>query len=321
MQKKKDLEHCYIVLRRKIIRPIMNNQKLSYFISKHCLKTYMAMFYENWIGKRMNFRHPKDFNQILMAQSYAHSKDPEMRRLIPMCTDKYAVREFIESKGYGDILNELYGVYDNVDDIDFDALPDQFVMKMNNACGRNWICTDKSKADWPTIKEQFREWLKDHEFAWFTGEWQYALIQPRIVVEKYLKDLGDESLVDYKLHVVRGKACGFFVCYNRDNDIMHEAATRQVCFDSYDIDWNRTEDIQPQWHPVRVDIPKPQTLKRIIEIAEDCCKEFPYCRFDVYEVNGKIIFGEMTFTPHGNVLNYYTDEFLKRMEDVMLSKQ
>jgi hypothetical protein len=272
------------------------------------------MFYENWIGKRMSYRHPQDMSQELIKLSYLNSKNEKMRMLIPMCTDKYAVREYIMSKGHGDILNELYGVYDNVDDIDFDKLPNQFVMKMTNACGLNWVCTDKSKADWQEIKQKFTVWLKNDDFAWETGEWQYAMIKPRIIVEKYLKDLGEASLVDYKLHVIKGKAYGFFIGYNRDTNIMHDPTKRGVCFDSYTLDWKLTEDITPAWHRDRQIIPKPKSLKQMIQIAEECSKEFKYCRFDMYDIDGKVVFGEMTFSPHGGVLNYYTDEYQKEMQ-------
>lgn len=308
------LEHYYIVLRRKIIRPILQNKKLAYFLSKHCLKTYLAMFYENWMGKRMHYCHPRDLNQALIKLSWRNSRDPKMRDLVPICADKYAVRGYIESKGHAEILNELYGVYDNVDDIDFDALPNQFVMKMNNASGRNYICTDKSKCDWPTIKKEFALWLTDTEVGLDTGEWQYSLIKPRIVVEKYLKDLGVGSLIDYKAQVFHGKVVDFFVCYNRMNDISMADEARSVCYDCYTPEWERTDDIIAEWHPQRQLIPKPKTLKQMIQVAEECSKDFPYCRFDMYEIDGKLLLGEMTLSPHGNVVNFYRDEYLVKMK-------
>ena len=304
-------------LRNNIRRRILRCKPLARFISHHCLKTYLAMYYENWLGKRMYFRHPEDLNQALIKQSWLNSLDPKMRELIPICVDKYAVRNYITAKGYGDTLNELIGVYDSVEDVDFDALPNQFVMKMNNASGRNWICLDKSKADWASIKPKFAEWLKDKDFGWQTGEWQYALIKPRIIVEKYLKDLGADSLIDYKAQVFYGKVLDFFVCYNRDNEISRSGQYRPVCYDCYDAEWNRTEDITADWHPHRQMVPAPRSLKRMIQMAEECSKDFPYVRFDMYEINGKIVFGEMTFTPHGNVMNYYTDEYLKKTKDLL----
>jgi len=312
----KSFEHYYVVLRRRIIRPILHNQKLAHFISKHCLKSYLAMYYESWMGRRMHYCHPRDLNQALIKLSWQNSHDPEIGKLMSKCTDKYAVREYIEAKGYGDTLNELYGVYDNVEDIDLEALPKQFVMKMNNASGRNYICRDKSQCDWQNVKAQFAEWLKDHDYAWWTGEWQYQYIEPKIVVEKYLEDLGDSSLIDYKMQVCNGKVFDFFICYNRDNSLTVEG-DRAVCYDCYDADWNRTEDISARWHKQRRMIPKPKTFERMKKMAEDCCQGITYCRFDVYEIDGKIVFGEMTFTPHGNVMNYYTDEYLTRNKDLL----
>lgn len=312
----KSLKHYYIVLRRKIIRPILNNKRLSFFLSKHCLKLYLAMFYENWIGRILNYRKPEDFNQLLMKISWLNSRDKKMRKLIPQCVDKYAVREYISSKGYADTLNELYGVYDSVEEIDFDKLPEQFVMKLTNACGRNLICTDKAKCNWEEVKSQFAEWLKEKDLGWTTGEWQYALIKPRIIIEKYLKDLGETSLIDYKFHVLQGKCRNVLVCYNRE--FASSESNGFVNLDAYTNDWVRTEDIIESHHTNRQIIPQPLQLQRMIKMAEDCSKDFKYCRFDLYEINGKIIFGEMTFTPHGNVLDYYSDDYLRKMNDLYI---
>lgn len=185
-------------------------------------------------------------------------------------------------------------------------------MKLNNASGRNYICTDKTKCNWGVVKAQFAEWLKDTDFGWETGEWQYKLIKPAIIVEKYLEDLGDASLIDYKFQCFNGKAFDVFVCYNRGNAIDDKAKTNEVCYDCYDLDWKLTDNITPEWHKSRQLIPKPVTFEKMKKMAEDCTSGFPYCRFDLYEIDGKIIFGEMTFTPHGNVLNFYSDEYLVR---------
>ncbi len=288
---------------------LLHNETCAYFLSKYCLRLYLKMFYEHWTKRRLNFCQPEDFNQALLKLSWENSHNPKMRELIPLCVDKYAVREYVASKGYEDTLNEIYGVYDNVDAIDYDALPNQFVMKMTNASGRNWICIDKSVADWPAMKKQFAEWLKDTEFGWLSGEWQYALIKPRIVVEKYLETLGESSLIDYKFHCFHGEPYSCFVGYNRDMDDPHG----KVCFDDYDMAWNRTERILPSWHMNRRMIPQPKNWNRMVQMARDVCRDFEYVRFDLYEINGKIVFGEITFTPQGCVQEFYTDEALKEM--------
>ena len=303
------LSHYRTLLFRRLLR----NQKIARFMSRHCLKAYLAMFYENWTGKRMNYADPQDLNQALIKLSWQNSLNPKMRELIPLCVDKYAVREYIASKGYADTLNVLYGVYDNVDDIDFDALPNQFVMKMTNASGRNYICADKSECNWSKIKKQFALWLKDTNFGWQTGEWQYGLIQPRIVVEKYLSSIGEIAPIDYKFQCFHGEPNSCFVGYNRDPRDTHGI----VCFDDYDMDWNLTERILPWWHKSRKLIPRPQNLERMIQMAKDCTKDFPYCRFDLYEVEGKILFGEMTFTPQGNVQEFYSGQYLKEAKNLL----
>lgn len=300
-----------IHFRNIIRRSILHNVPIARFLSRHFLKTYLALFYKNWTGKRMNYRHPEDLNQALIKLSYQNSRDPKMRELIPLCADKYAVRDYIASKGYGDTLNELYGVYESVEEIDFEVLPNQFVMKMNNASGRNWICTDKSVADWHHMKQQFAEWLQDNEFGWQSGEWQYALIKPRIVVEKYLESIGEVSLIDYKFQCYQGEPRSCFVAYNRNPKDPHES----VCFDEYDIAWHRTENILSCWHRDRRLLPKPQCWEQMIQMARDVSEGFSYVRVDVYEIDGRILFGELTFTPHGNVMSYYTDECLKDRKD------
>lgn len=267
------------------------------------------MFYENWTGKKMNYDDPQDFNQALIKLSWQNSRNAKMRELMPLCADKYTVREYVATRGYVDTLNELYGVYDKVDDIDFDALPNQFVMKMNNASGRNWICKNKSQCDWLERKQQFAEWLKDNEFGWQSGEWQYALIKPRIIIEKYLDSLGESSLIDYKFHCFHGEPYSCLVGYNRNPEDPHG----EVCFDDYDMDWKRTERIHPTWHKNRHHIPRPKNYERMIEMARQLSRDFEYVRFDLYEVEGKILFGEMTFTPHGNVMEYYTQDTLEEM--------
>lgn len=298
-----------VKIKRNIAHICLRNPRRAVWVAKHNLKLFLWSFYYKWVGRFLNYEAPEDFNQWLLLQSLNNSRSPEMRRLVPLCVDKYAVRDYISRKGYADTLNDLIGVYERVEDVDFEALPDAFVMKMNNASGRNYICADKSKCDWEQVKKQFAAWLTDREFGWTTGEWQYSLIEPRIVVEKYLENLGETSLIDYKFNCVNGKVISCFVGYNRNPEDPHG----EVSYDDYDLEWNRTEAIKEDWHPTRKLLKKPELFDRMIQMAEECTKGLPYCRFDVYEVDGKILFGEMTFTPQGCVLEFYKDEWLREM--------
>lgn len=306
----KSFEHYYIVLRRKIIRPILNNKKLAYFLSKHCLKTYLAIFYENWVGKRLHFRHPQDINQQLMKLSLVAYKDSIQHLLRVQCADKYRVREYVASKGLEDILIPSYGVFDSFDEIDFDKLPNQFVIQSNFGCGHIWICKDKKKelADIEKWCKQFDEWMAITDFGWQTGEWHYAEIPHKLVITKYLDSLGAISVNDYKFHCMHGKVYGCLAAYDRRVGVNHG-----VQLDHYDIDWKLTDGIRPGWHPQRREIPKTQCYEQMLKVAQILSKDFPYCRVDLYEIEGKVLFGELTFTPQANVMDYYTDEMLRDM--------
>ena len=294
---------------RSIIRIwMMHNETIAHFLSKHCIKTYLAMFYENWTGKRLNLRHPEDINHQLMRLSLEAYKDPIQHQLRVMGADKYLVREYIKSKGLEDILIPSYGVYDSFDEINFAKLPNQFVIQTNFGCGHIWICKDKKSEDIEKWHKQFDEWMAIKDFGWDTGEWQYAEISHKLVITKYLDSLGAISVNDYKFHCMHGKVYGCFAAYDRQVGVDHG-----VQFDHYDIDWKLTNGIRPGWHPKRREIPKPQCYNQMLEIAQILSKDFPYCRVDLYEVEGKVLFGELTFTPQGNVLSYYTEDMLEDM--------
>lgn len=294
---------------RSIIRGfIMRNDCIAHFLSKHCLKTYLALFYENWMHKRMNYKNPEDINHQLIKLSWEAYNDPKQHQLRVMGADKNLVREYVKSKGLEDILIPSYGVFDSFDEIDFDKLPNQFVIQTNFGCGHIWICKDKKSADIDKWHKQFDEWMAIKDFGWRTGEWQYNEIPHKLVVTKYLDSLGAISVNDYKFHCMHGQVYGCFAAYDRVPGVEHG-----VQFDHYDIDWNLTDGIRPPWHPRRREIPKPKCYDRMLEVSRILSKDFPYCRVDLYEIEGKVLFGELTFTPQGNVLSYYTEDMQKDM--------
>lgn len=299
-----------IHVRNIIRRWLMHNDTIAYFLSKHCLKTYLSWFYANWTGKRLNYDHPEDINHQLMQLSLEAYKDPEQHKLRVMGADKYLVREYIKSKGLEDILIPCYGVFDSFDEIDFDKFPNQFVIQSNFGCGHIWICKDKKKelSDIEKWHKQFDEWMAMKDFGWESGEWQYWEIPHKLVITKYLDSLGAISVNDYKFHCMHGQVYGCFAAYDRIPSVDHG-----VQFDHYDIDWKLTDGILPSYHPRRREIPKPKCYDRMLEVSRILSKDFPYCRVDLYEIEGKVLFGELTFTPQGNVLSYYTEDMQKDM--------
>ena len=253
-----------------------------------------------------NFEHPRDLNEkINWIKFYGDtSKWSEL-------ADKYRVRKWIEAKGYGDILVKLYGKWDSVDTIDWDSLPDRFIMKMNNGSGDVIICRDKSRFDIEAAKKQLTK-LFGTGYGLTTGEPHYALIKPCIIAEELLdsthQPIKTSSLIDYKFWCFNGKVKYVWTCYNRSPEGTEVGV--------YDMDWNYHKEYSVFTHHYREGeqlIPKPVCLDRMIACASELSKGFPVLRCDLYEVEGRVYFGEMTFTSFGGYMNFYTQEFLDIM--------
>lgn len=259
-----------------------------------------ALWYAAREGRMPNFAHPTDFNEQLMAINLRAYRNEYQRQLRIVGADKYAVRQYVADKGYADILNECYGVWDSFDEIDFDKLPNQFVLKLTNGSGCNCICKDKSQFDKALWKKQFDEWTAEmDEFGLTTGEWHYSQIKSRIIAEKYLTTLGEDiSIIDYKFHCVNHQVYGEYICYDRI------PGTHSVNYDHYDADWNLTDGVMPAFHPTQRPIARPKTFEKMKEIAVALSEDLEYVRVDLYEIDGKILFGELTYTPMGNYLPY-----------------
>lgn len=253
-----------------------------------------------------HFEHPKDLNEkINYLKFYGDTSK------WPMLTDKYAVRKYIESIGLGDTLVKLYGKWDSVEDIDWDSLPDKFVMKCNNGSGDVLICKDKAKLDIEATKRYFDKMLH-RKFGVVSAEPHYALIKPCIIAEELLdsstQPCGSSSLVDYKIWCFNGKPHSVWCCYNRKQYYTNVGV--------YDLDW--------QYHPESSVftkhykksgelLPKPVNLDKMLEIAQKLSAGFPVLRVDLYDMNGHIYFGELTFTSQSGCMNFYSQQYLNEM--------
>ena len=201
------------------------------------------------------------------------------------CADKYAVRNFVIERGLSSILNDLYGVYDSVEEIDFDGLPSKFVLKVTHGCGYNIICIDKAKLDWDETKRKLKYWQGINYFN-YSLEWPYREIKPKIVCERYIQTADGKPLKDYKVFCFDGEPRMLFVASDRING--------KTKFNFYTCDW---ESIPVENHYPRSSeaLPRPEQLEEILEISRKLSKGFPHVRVDVYIESGTVIFGEMTF--------------------------
>ena len=237
-------------------------------------------------GREVNLEYPVRFSEKLQWYKL-HHRDPLMQR----CADKYAVREYLQEIGYGHLLNELYGVYQSVREIDFDALPEQFVLKV--------IVPDKAKLNRRQTKWMLASWLRQ-EISWSGREWVYHGMPRRIIAERFLQDETGE-LRDYKFFCFNGKPCFMQLEVGRFTD--HN--TRNF----YDMDWQLMPFGKELPHNPNIHVEKPDKFDEMKQIAADLCKPFQYVRVDLYQVGGKVYFGELTFFPAGGAPDFVPDEY------------
>ena len=222
------------------------------------------------------------------------------------CADKFLVRNYVVKKGYEDALIPLIGVWDKASDIDFSLLPDRFVLKCNHGSGWNIICKEKASLDIDETVKKLDGWM-NKAYGLDLQEIHYAKIVHKIICEEFMPALNGD-IIDYKFHCSRGKVHSCFVAYNRDLVDPHK-----VCYDHYDINWNRTDAIKDEFHKQRRLLEKPSNYERMLEVASALSEDFDYVRVDLYECEGKVLFGELTFTPYSSIMTYYKQYMLDEL--------
>lgn len=261
--------------------------------------------YKNVFGTEPNLDDPKTFNEKLMwLKLNKYANDP----LVSQCSDKYAVRAYVEKCGLGETLNDLIGVWDRASDIPWEELPGRFAIKCNHGCGYNLICQDKSRFDTKKAAEQLDAWMKE-DFWKEYAEVHYKIIPKKIICEKYLEGKNDALPVDYKIYCFHGKP--EFI----GNFIERNIVTDEILRGYFDLDWKPSPIFRYEMKPELFE--RPKSLEKMLEYAEILAKPFPFVRVDFYEVDGKIYFGELTFTPTGCLATYYTDEAQLKLGELL----
>lgn len=240
-------------------------------------------------GKIANLENPRLFSEKLQWYKLNH-RNPLMQRV----ANKYTVRDYISETGYGCLLNDLIGVYTDVGQIDFDKLPNQFVLKGTHGSGFNIIVKDKSRLNRRHAKMMMRSWLNQH-IAWSGREWVYEKMPRHIIAEKYLEDESGE-LRDYKFYCFNGIPAFMQLEVGRGTD--HN--TRNF----YDMDWKLMPFGKELPHNPNLNVERPKMFDEMKAIAADLCKPFQYVRVDLYQVGGKVYFGELTFFPAGGAPDF-----------------
>ena len=283
--------YCYKYIAARIHRiSVRNNPK------KEMCRVYHKVFHQI-----PNIENPRNLiEKIYWLQLYSDTT------LWSKCADKYAMRDYVKGCGCDSFLPTNYGKWDNVDDICFDDLPNQFVLKLNNGCGTVMLVKDKSKIDEGEIKKKLKRWMRIPT-GWSGAELHYTRIEPCIIAEDLLhqdeqqRAFSPESMVDYKVWCINGEPENILVVYGRTSS--------GYSLDLYDTDWNRMDDklkLNGHFKFNNNRVPKPSCLKEMFEIAKSLAKPFPEVRVDFYVVNDKPVIGELTFTTG---YGYFTDEY------------
>ncbi len=245
------------------------------------------VYFKIVLGQKLNLKNPQTFNEKLQWLKINYWKN---QKAAIQCADKYAVRSYVQSIGKGEILNDILFAWDDASEIDWDKLPEQFVLKCNHGCGYNIICKNKSDLDEAETRKKLNKWMHE-DFSKFNAEPHYAKIKRKIICEKYLGD----DVINYNIYCLNGKVTFFSVAgglgngedehltyYNPDGSV---AAFKNKSFPAVA---DKLSALLPQME----------------ELAEFFAKEFPLVRVDLFDVGGRIILSELTFTPGGALIPF-----------------
>ena len=258
-------------------------------------KTMLKIQYFIKLKRILNLKKPIRYTEKIQWYKLNY-RNPVMCK----CVDKYEVRDYVSSKGLSSILNILYGVYNSFDEIDFDVLPEKFIIKTTNGSGTNYICKDKSKLDKTELAKVISQFFKEAD-ASAGREWAYNGGIPKVIIEQLLEDdsTHDKSICDYKFLCFNGKP--EYVVYDIDRFTNHK---RNI----YDTNWNDLH-IESDCPCSEAVYPKPENFDEMLECARILSADFPAVRVDLYNINNKIYFGELTFFPWSGYVQYTPDSF------------
>ena len=274
----------------------------------------MRRVYSKVFNKEPDLVHPKDLiEKIYWMQLHSDTT------LWSRCADKYAVRGYVEDCGLAKYLPKNYGKWDDPMEIEFDKLPQEFVLKTNNGCGTVLIVKDKTTLNQEETRKKLKKWLK-LPYGWSGAQLHYTRIKPCVIAEEllhqseYKNHISPNSLVDYKVWCFSGVPESVWVAYNRHD-------VKYVNMALFDTQWNpmpqHLHSIETDKYNPDVIIPKPVCLDKMLEIASVLSKPFPEVRVDFYEIDGRPVIGEMTFS---SGYGFYTKDYYRYLGDKTIIK-
>lgn len=270
-------------------------------------KAYLKLMFKVRMGKKLNLKNPQTYNEKLQWLKL-YDRNPKYIRLV----DKFEVKKYISDKIGEEYVIPTLGVWDKFDDIDFDALPNQFVLKCTHDSGGLVICKDKSNFDFYKAKEKIERSLKTN-FYWHGREWPYKKVNRKIIAEKYMVDESGYELKDYKFYCFNGEPKIVLVCSNR-------FGVGGLKENYYDLNWNLQNIMANDISKAKI-LP-PNQFSKMIELCRYLSENIPHVRVDFYEINNKIYFGELTFFSQSGFEQFSSDEWANKFgEWIKLPKE
>lgn len=281
---------------KRLVRVLKNHIKEGIFSFTTIIspKVNALVTYKVAYGKWPNLQNPESFKEKLLWLKINQYRYDE---LVHQCADKLKVRNYVADCGYPMLLNPLISVHKRPDDIDLDAMPKSFVAKWSFGAGMNLVCSNKYRLDWPREKRQLKKW-KNVRYHLPYAEMQYKTKEKRLICEHFIGDPeSNDSLMDYKIYCFSGVPKCILVMTDRGTGIRARF---------YTPEWTLLDEFE-KYPSIHENINKPDNLTLMLKSAATLSKPFPFVRVDFYYHEGKVIFGEMTFTPAGGL---YASEVL-----------
>lgn len=262
-----------------------------YFISD---KTYLERKYYKIFGRKLNLEDPQAYTEKLQWL-----KLYDRNQLYPRLADKYEVKKYVSETIGEEYIIPTIGIFDKFDDISFDSLPNQFVIKCTHDSASVVVCRDKESIDWNHIRTKITKALKINYYKSENRQWAYKNIKPRIIIEKYIEDKDYPDLRDYKFFCFNGQCKALFIASGRN--------VNDVRFDFFDRELNLLPFTNGHEHADNVH--KPNNYEKMLTLVEKLSQNIPHVRVDLYEVNNQIYFGEMTFYHWGGMVPFVPDSW------------
>lgn len=272
---------------------------------------YLKLMFRARTGRKLNLKNPQTFNEKLQWLKL-YDRKPEYAQLV----DKYEAKKYVAERIGEEYIIPTLGVWDSFDEIDFETLPKQFVLKCTHDSGGLVICKDKNSLDKEAARKKIEHSLKKNYYKW-GREWPYKNVKPRIIAEKYMSETeninqsDENSLKDYKFYCFNGKPDYLYI-----SDHMDDHSKAHISF--ADMQYKPAPFGREDYKPFESLPQKPEKFEKMKELACELSKEHAFLRVDFYEIQHRIYFGELTFCPCSGVMPFKPEEWDRKLGELVV---